>query len=71
MLFLQNPPLLPLNLFSENYVEFVNRCLARNVLERADLKALLREPFYREYDVPGGDADFAAWVRSVPNAVVP
>ncbi|CAD5228885.1 unnamed protein product [Bursaphelenchus okinawaensis] len=61
----KNPPQLPRGLFSDNFVDFVNKCLAKNVAERADLTVLMQEPFFRESDTQSDNGEFALWVQEV------
>jgi serine/threonine protein kinase len=42
----QPPPKLTRNFFSEEFVDFTNRCLMRETTERSDLKKLLVSKYY-------------------------
>nr|UYO08133.1 MEK2 [Bursaphelenchus xylophilus] len=61
----KNPPQLPRGLFSDNFIDFVNKCLAKNVAERANLTVLIQEPFFREHDTQSDNGEFAQWVQEV------
>jgi mitogen-activated protein kinase kinase 1 len=41
----QPPPSLPSSHFSEEFIDFIDRCLKRDSIERSDLKNLLNHPF--------------------------
>ncbi|KAI6198030.1 hypothetical protein M3Y94_01296800 [Aphelenchoides besseyi] len=61
-----DPPLLPNKIFSEAFVEFVNKkCLVKEVRSRADLRVLMDTAFYKHYDVEDGEREFTAWIRSI------
>ncbi|KAI6181573.1 hypothetical protein M3Y98_00843400 [Aphelenchoides besseyi] len=61
-----NPPLLPYKVFSDAFVEFVNKCLVKTVTDRADLRVLMQEPFYKHYDqITGDEDDFATWIHAL------
>lgn len=57
------PPKLPPEQFSEEFCEFVNKCLVKNPSERADLKSLMNHPFIKKSE--SRQVDFAGWVCSV------
>ncbi|KAJ7384488.1 Dual specificity mitogen-activated protein kinase kinase 1 [Desmophyllum pertusum] len=57
------PPKLPSGHFSEDFCEFVNKCLVKNPSERADLKSLMNHPFIKKHDVM--QVDLAGWVCTV------
>ncbi|XP_077989438.1 dual specificity mitogen-activated protein kinase kinase 1-like [Glandiceps talaboti] len=59
------PPRLPSIVFSEEFVDFVNNCLIKNPLERADLKYLMNHPFIKKSETE--DVDFAGWVCETMN----
>ncbi|KAL3085017.1 hypothetical protein niasHS_010086 [Heterodera schachtii] len=59
------PPVLPRGLFSDQFVDFVNRCLRKNVAERATLALLATDAFYKRHERMEETAEFAAWVQSV------
>nr|CAD56893.1 MAP kinase kinase 2 [Meloidogyne artiellia] len=59
------PPVLPRRVFSDTFVDFVNKCLKKSVNERSNLAALAGEPFYKEHAAIEDGADFAKWVQSV------
>jgi mitogen-activated protein kinase kinase 1 len=64
----RNPPQLPRRLFSDEFCDFVHKCLRKNVAERADLNVLMKEPFYVKYDQLTDNSDFGKWVESVIEA---
>uniref|UniRef100_A0A914GTG0 mitogen-activated protein kinase kinase n=1 Tax=Globodera rostochiensis TaxID=31243 RepID=A0A914GTG0_GLORO len=59
------PPVLPRRMFSDRFVDLVNRCLRKNVSERASLTTLATDPFYKRHEMMEDSAEFAGWVRSV------
>lgn len=59
----QPPPTLPSSHFSEEFVDFINRCLKRETSERSDLKSLLMDPFLTKNTL--SQAEFAKWVKTV------
>lgn len=61
----KQPPVLPRKVFSDEFCNFVFKCLRKNVAERADLNALASEPFFVKYDVIDDSGDFAKWVQCV------
>lgn len=61
----QPPPVLPRKIFSDQFVNFVNRCLKKNVTERANLMALASDPFYKHHAAMEDGTEFAKWVQSV------
>ena len=61
----KQPPILPKNVFSDEFCSFVFKCLRKNVPERADLNVLAAHPFYVKYDVLDDTGDFARWVQNV------
>nr|CAD2135045.1 unnamed protein product [Meloidogyne enterolobii] len=59
------PPVLPRRIFSDHFVDFVNKCLKKKVTERPNLAGLAEEPFYKEHSAMDDSAEFAKWVQSV------
>nr|XP_058952375.1 dual specificity mitogen-activated protein kinase kinase 1-like [Pocillopora verrucosa] len=57
------PPQLPPEQFSEEFCEFVNKCLVKNPSERANLKVLMDHVFIKISE--SKKVDFAGWVCSV------
>lgn len=57
------PPKLPSGHFSDEFSEFVNKCLVKNPSERADLKSLMNHPFIKKSEMM--QVDFAGWVCQV------
>uniref|UniRef100_A0AC34QUD5 Protein kinase domain-containing protein n=1 Tax=Panagrolaimus sp. JU765 TaxID=591449 RepID=A0AC34QUD5_9BILA len=62
---IKQPPVLPRKLFSDDFCNFVFKCLRKNVAERADLNVLAAEPFFITYDVLDDSGEFARWVQTV------
>ncbi|XP_075218142.1 mitogen-activated protein kinase kinase 1 isoform X2 [Lycorma delicatula] len=54
------PPKLPSGIFSDEFKEFVDRCLKKNPNERADLKTLMNHEWIRRAE--SEDVDIAGWV---------
>lgn len=57
------PPKLPSGHFSDEFCEFVNKCLVKNPSERADLKSLMNHSFIKKSEMM--QVDFAGWVCQV------
>ncbi|XP_060565757.1 dual specificity mitogen-activated protein kinase kinase 1-like isoform X1 [Ruditapes philippinarum] len=57
------PPTLPEGKFSEEFIDFVNRCLKKNPSERADLHSLATHPFVKKAEAE--DIDIGNWVCKV------
>ncbi|MBW01513.1 Dual specificity mitogen-activated protein kinase kinase 2, partial [Eschrichtius robustus] len=56
----QPPPKLPNGVFTQDFQEFVNKCLIKNPAERADLKMLMNHAFIKRSEVE--EVDFAGWL---------
>uniref|UniRef100_A0A2I2Y651 mitogen-activated protein kinase kinase n=1 Tax=Gorilla gorilla gorilla TaxID=9595 RepID=A0A2I2Y651_GORGO len=56
------PPKLPSGVFSLEFQDFVNKCLIKNPVERADLKQLMVHAFIKRSDAE--EVDFAGWLCS-------
>ncbi|XP_029889241.1 dual specificity mitogen-activated protein kinase kinase 2 isoform X1 [Harpia harpyja] len=54
------PPKLPNGVFTQDFQEFVNKCLIKNPAERADLKMLMSHTFIKRSEVE--EVDFAGWL---------
>ncbi|POI24191.1 hypothetical protein CIB84_012061 [Bambusicola thoracicus] len=54
------PPKLPNGVFTQDFQEFVNKCLIKNPAERADLKMLMNHTFIKRSEVE--EVDFAGWL---------
>ncbi|XP_011380228.1 dual specificity mitogen-activated protein kinase kinase 2 [Pteropus vampyrus] len=54
------PPKLPSGVFTQDFQEFVNKCLVKNPAERADLKMLMNHTFIKRSEVE--EVDFAGWL---------
>lgn len=65
----QPPPSLPKPYFSDDFIDFVDRCLKREPSERSDLKKLLNHPFVTRYQRE--PVDLAKWVKSVNDMKIP
>ncbi|XP_076465610.1 dual specificity mitogen-activated protein kinase kinase 1-like [Babylonia areolata] len=63
------PPTLPKGHFSEEFVDFVERCLKKNPADRADLPSLVNHPFVKKYEC--SDTDIGQWVCAVMNIKPP
>ncbi|XP_052278340.1 dual specificity mitogen-activated protein kinase kinase 1-like isoform X2 [Dreissena polymorpha] len=57
------PPSLPKGKFSDEFVDFVDRCLKKNSCERADLHSLASHPFVKRAEAE--DIDIGNWVCHV------
>jgi len=64
----EEPPKLPQQYFSEEFCDFVNRCLKKNPNERADLKDLLNHPWIERAEAEKQSLDLAGWVRQTIGA---
>jgi hypothetical protein len=56
---------LPRQIFSDQFVDFVNKCLKKNAAERSNLAGLALDPFYKQHAAMDDGAEFAKWVQSV------
>lgn len=56
----ESPPKLPSSQFSEEFCEFVNKCLVKNPKERADLEYLMNHKYIKKMEEE--KVDFAGWV---------
>ncbi|KAH7718652.1 Protein UGT-49 [Aphelenchoides avenae] len=56
------PPVLPRKLFTDEFRQFVGKCLKKNATERANHTTLMKEPFFLEHETNDDTATFAAWV---------
>ncbi|XP_011263510.1 dual specificity mitogen-activated protein kinase kinase dSOR1 [Camponotus floridanus] len=54
------PPKLPPGIFSDAFMDFVDRCLKKNPAERADLKTLMNHEWIKKAE--SENVDFAGWV---------
>ncbi|KAL6252046.1 hypothetical protein P5V15_002174 [Pogonomyrmex californicus] len=59
------PPRLPAGLFSQAFIDFVDRCLKRNPNERADLKTLMNHEWIKKAELE--NVDLAGWVCRTMN----
>ena len=57
--------MLPRQIFSDQFVDFVNKCLKKNAAERSNLAGLALDPFYKQHAAMDDGAEFAKWVQSV------
>ncbi|KAL8566283.1 Dual specificity mitogen-activated protein kinase kinase 1 [Nucella lapillus] len=63
------PPTLPKGCFSDEFVDFVERCLKKNPADRADLQSLVSHAFVKKYE--NSDIDIGHWVCEVMNITPP
>uniref|UniRef100_A0A3Q3VK29 Dual specificity mitogen-activated protein kinase kinase 2 n=1 Tax=Mola mola TaxID=94237 RepID=A0A3Q3VK29_MOLML len=54
------PPKLPLGVFTNDFQDFVTKCLIKNPSERAELKLLMNHIFIKRSEVE--EVDFAGWL---------
>ncbi|KAF3834951.1 hypothetical protein F7725_027509 [Dissostichus mawsoni] len=54
------PPKLPLGVFTNDFQDFVTKCLIKNPADRADLKMLTSHTFIKRSEVE--EVDFAGWM---------
>uniref|UniRef100_A0A8C3G5C2 Dual specificity mitogen-activated protein kinase kinase 2 n=1 Tax=Cyclopterus lumpus TaxID=8103 RepID=A0A8C3G5C2_CYCLU len=54
------PPKLPLGVYTNDFQDFVTKCLIKNPAERADLKMLMSHTFIKRSEVE--EVDFAGWL---------
>jgi len=63
------PPMMPRKVLSDEFVNFVAKCLKKNLGERANQTILMNDPFFKRYEAQEQSMDeFAAWVQSVIKA---
>ncbi|CAJ0962785.1 unnamed protein product, partial [Mesorhabditis belari] len=55
-------PTLPRNIFTDECVDFVSKCLKKVPVERANLKTLAAHPFFQRYTQFDDNGEFAAFV---------
>ncbi|KRX90518.1 Dual specificity mitogen-activated protein kinase -like kinase [Trichinella pseudospiralis] len=63
------PPILPRGLMSDEFTDFVEKCLRKNPQERANVKTLLIHPFIEKSKME--IFDFAGWVREMIRKKLP
>jgi len=59
------PPTLPKGRFSDEFVDFVDRCLKKNPSDRADLQSLMNHAFVKKFE--NSDISIGQWVCRVMN----
>ncbi|XP_005089386.1 dual specificity mitogen-activated protein kinase kinase 1 isoform X2 [Aplysia californica] len=59
------PPTLPKGRFSDEFVDFVDRCLKKNPSDRADLQSLVNHQFVKKFE--NSDISIGQWVCKVMN----
>jgi len=59
------PPTLPRKVLSDEFVNFVGKCLKKNLSERANQTILMSDPFFKKHEALEDPTEFAAWVQSV------
>ncbi|KAG8125052.1 putative Dual specificity mitogen-activated protein [Naja naja] len=57
------PPKLLTGVFTQEFQEFVNKCLIKNLAEWADLKMLMNHTFIKRTEVE--EVDFAGWLCKI------
>uniref|UniRef100_A0A0N5AKD7 mitogen-activated protein kinase kinase n=1 Tax=Syphacia muris TaxID=451379 RepID=A0A0N5AKD7_9BILA len=63
------PPSLPRGVFTESFIDFVEKCVKKNPIERANLKTLSNHDFYKLYADVDDNGDFANFVKSTIDVV--
>jgi len=62
-------PMLPRKILSDQFVDFVGKCLKKNMTERANHTILMNDPFFKRHEELSKDVDetveFASWSQSV------
>ncbi|XP_065672583.1 dual specificity mitogen-activated protein kinase kinase 1 isoform X2 [Hydra vulgaris] len=61
----EEPPKLPSQYFSNDFCDFVNKCLKKNPNERPDVKELMEHPWMLKAEAEKNNIDFAGWVSSL------
>ncbi|CAG9538296.1 unnamed protein product [Cercopithifilaria johnstoni] len=57
------PPLLPKNIFSDIFIDFVGRCVKKNPIERANLKTLSNHEFFIKHANAEDSGEFARFIN--------
>uniref|UniRef100_A0A1I7VY58 mitogen-activated protein kinase kinase n=2 Tax=Loa loa TaxID=7209 RepID=A0A1I7VY58_LOALO len=57
------PPLLPKNIFSDIFIDFVGRCVKKNPIERANLKTLSNHEFFLKHANTEDGDEFAQFIK--------
>uniref|UniRef100_A0A8R1U2X2 mitogen-activated protein kinase kinase n=1 Tax=Onchocerca volvulus TaxID=6282 RepID=A0A8R1U2X2_ONCVO len=57
------PPLLPKNIFSDIFIDFVGRCVKKNPIERANLKTLSNHEFFIKHANAEDGGEFAWFIK--------
>ncbi|MFH4979825.1 hypothetical protein AB6A40_006534 [Gnathostoma spinigerum] len=57
------PPTLPKDIFTDEFIDFVAKCVKKNPSERANLKTLSAHEFFRRYANSEDGGEFAKFVR--------
>ncbi|VDO32360.1 unnamed protein product [Onchocerca flexuosa] len=57
------PPLLPKNIFSDIFIDFVGRCVKKNPIERANLKTLSNHEFFIKHVNTEDGGEFAWFIK--------
>ncbi|VDM37212.1 unnamed protein product [Toxocara canis] len=58
------PPMLPRKIFTDAFVDFVEKCVKKNPIERANLKTLSNHEFFERYANSEDGGEFARFVQS-------
>lgn len=56
--------MLPRKIFTESFVDFVEKCVKKNPIERANLKTLSNHEFFERYANSEDGGEFARFVQS-------
>jgi len=59
------PPTLPRKVLTDEFVNFVGKCLKKNLNERANQTILMSDPFFKKHEALEDPTEFAEWVQSV------
>uniref|UniRef100_A0A915PIF8 mitogen-activated protein kinase kinase n=1 Tax=Setaria digitata TaxID=48799 RepID=A0A915PIF8_9BILA len=57
------PPLLPKNIFSDLFIDFVGKCVKKNPIERANLKTLSNHEFFVNHAKTEDGGEFAWFIK--------
>uniref|UniRef100_A0AAF5I0L9 mitogen-activated protein kinase kinase n=1 Tax=Strongyloides stercoralis TaxID=6248 RepID=A0AAF5I0L9_STRER len=64
----EDPPFLPLGIYSSDIVQYTAKCLKKNALERPNLKQLKNEPFYLKYENVEDNFEVVEWINKILNS---
>ncbi|VIO96368.1 Uncharacterized protein BM_BM6799 [Brugia malayi] len=57
------PPLLPKNIFSDIFIDFIGRCVKKNPIERANLKTLSNHEYFIKHANAEDGGEFAQFIK--------